>query len=230
MKESQILTYAGLGLGALVAIKLFGNKSGTSVINPGTTGGNISYNSNGTFTNAPAPPASFNAAYYNSYQYPAMVRANPEIQNSNHTLSQSEAAQYKQNYLELQQWLPTVVPSSRFPGGELEALNWHWHNYGVAQKYSFMPFSPPKWDNYIPAPTNSNSSGGGSWLTDAFHIATGIIALLGTDERLNDKEVELLVTGSYIPLNILPFYDNVSAGRSEQITGRMQDLISQYLD
>lgn len=218
-KNNTMLYLGGAGVLAYLLLK---PKTATVV----TPGGAI------TVPGAPAPPASYSDAYYLAYQYPAMVAANPNITNPNYTLTASEANQYMQNYLELQQWLPTVVPHS-FPNNQA-ALQFHWKTYGVAQKYTFLPLIPPKNANWVHPPTTASSSGGGfPWSTVLTTAATVAIAIIGPGpqqiRRLNDAEIDLIINGSAIAKHIVPLYAQADHKLAVAIDNKINELITDYI-
>jgi hypothetical protein len=196
-------------------------------------------------TGAPAAPAVYDPNYYLTYQYPAMLAANPNIGNPNYQLTSADAAQYLANYLELQQWLPTVVPSSRF-SSQLQALQWHWTTWGVPSKWTFLPLVPPKRDAYVAAPVNSNAvpvagssakvtvnptaaaaSSGGNWVSAALPVVTTLIGLLGPgDNQLNNDDVAVLFNGGGVIKEMLPLFYNDS--RSFLIEDKLNMLLAQY--
>lgn len=199
------------------------NSSNNSNSNPATYGGP-------TITGAPPVPATFNEAYYKQYIYPKLVQNNPEIQNANHQLTNAEATQYKQNYLEIAQWLVEMLPHGNDPGfykTERDAMQYHWSHYGVPMKYSFDAFYPPKNDNWVKTPENANSSGGGFWST-ALSIVGTIISILGVTPKLNDHEVELVLTGSAVIMPLLSFYEHREELKIDERKARLNSLISEY--
>lgn len=177
---------------------------------------------------APPIPATWNLSYYLTYEYPAMLAANPNIGNPNYQLTQAEANQYFNNYLELQQWEVTVVPKPF--ANLLIAMQYHWHTYGVAQQYSFTPFLPTKNVNWTPPPVNKNASGSStqSWIGTALSIATTVAAILSPPPVLNHAEAEVLINGSAIGLNILPMFYEATNGYASAAMGKMEDLLTQY--
>jgi hypothetical protein len=161
-----------------------------------------------------------------------MVNANPNIVNPNYQLSPAEAQQYKMNYLELQQWLPSVM--KQFNNSELAALQYHWTHYGVSLKYSFMPFTPPKNANWVHPPPAPNSSGSGSTFSSILGtVASVAVALLGTndqagEQRLNDMDIELLFNGCAIAKHIIGFYQVADPKLTARIDEKMNEVLAQY--
>ena len=176
---------------------------------------------------APPAPTSYNQAYYLQYQYPAMVAQDPNITNPNYTLTQAQANQYLQNYLELQQWITTVVPKPF--ATQLAALQYHWKTYGVALKYTYLPLIPPKNANWTPPPANANSSGSSSTFSTILGAATSIIALLGDKQRLNDADLELLFNGCAVAKNIVPLYMKADPRMSVLINQKMDEVLTDYI-
>jgi hypothetical protein len=215
MKTETIVLAGG---GVLALILLMKSNSASTSTTPGNTGA----------SSVPPPPSSYDDNYYKTYQYPAMLKQNPNIGNPNYQLTQAEAAQYMNNYLELQQWLPSVMPS--IFSNMRDAMQDHWHLYGVAMKYSFMPFTPPKNVNWTHAPENKNSSGSGSgWLGDALSIATTVVGFLGiNDNKLNNEEIGVLINGAAIIKQALPFYANVENDPAGAINAKLTSLLEQY--
>jgi hypothetical protein len=183
----------------------------------------------------PAPPASYNQAYYLTYQYPAMVAANPNITNPNYQMTAAEAQQYYNNYTQIQQWSATVIPKP-FPTLQA-ACQYHWKTYGVAQQMSFMPFTPPDIQGWTPPPANANTSGSSSVLSTALKVAATAAPyaaiLLGVgappQNQLNDADVEILINGGGIALDILPYYYSTPNGATvRETTNKLTALLKQY--
>lgn len=245
-KKNDLIMYGAIGLGAYL---LLGKKSstgvtlntgstvpkpGTVLTNPGQTnvgGYNISI-PNGVDPNARIYPAGGTFANTITYgQYAVAQQLNPNNGNPNYTLTDSEAQQYLQNYLDLQQGLPAWV--GHVPGINTlnDAARDHWKKYGAAEKRIFTVLTPPSTVAFIPAPPNPNtstSSGGGkSWISSALGIAGSIISLFGADDPiLNDYEAEILITGSAILSDILPMFshDPLYPG----IRAKSTELLEQY--
>jgi hypothetical protein len=223
MKTNDMLMYGGLGLAAYM---LLGKKVpgvSTPVTSLPTNSGTVS------------PTAGY--TQFTPPNYAAMVAANPNVQNPNYILSHPENAAYGANYLDMQQWVAQpinnkhgwVVPD-QYPD-TWTAVQWHWTNIGCAQKRSFIAFTPMcmvPWSG-PPINTNAASSGGGSsWLGSALSIAGSVIAMFGVTPVLNDAEAEVLITGSYIGLNLLPFYYGEPGSLAIQAEQRVSDLVKQY--
>jgi hypothetical protein len=182
--------------------------------------------------NHPPVPTSWNYAYYLQYIYPAMTAANPNVANPNYQLSASELAQYLSNYSDLRGWLNSGIIPHPF-ANQNAALQSHWTHNGVAESRSFMPFLPTTTAPYTPPPANANTSGGGSWITDALKVAGTVVAVIaGTDGSttvlLNDREAEVLIEGSDIGLEMLKFYYNETNGLALAIEEKNLELLKQY--
>lgn len=240
-KNSNTGLYIGLAAAA-GAFLLLKSKSTAAVTTPGNTS---VYNATGGYPyailpGAPPVPSTWNFQYYLQWIYPAMIKANPNVQNSNYQLTPAELQQYYASYPDLQGWIPTVVPHN-FPD-QNTALQSHWTHNAVAESRSFMPFLPTSTKGYTPPPANSNSSGGTPWYSTALSIAGSVIALAGRDEfdnpvqsvalmsvpKLNDYDVEILITGSAIGLELLPFYYGQPGGIALQAEDRIKSALTQY--
>lgn len=227
-----------IGLAAAGGLFLFMNKGtaapGTSIL---STGGSYPYL---ILPGHPAVPSAWNYQYYLQWIYPAMIAANPNVANPNYQLSQAELNQYLQNYSDLRGWLPTAVPHL-FPN-QNAALQFHWAHSGPTESRTFLPFLPTTTAPYTPPPANPNSSGGTPWYTTALSVAGSLIALAGRDDfqdaiqstellaapRLNDWECEVLISGSAIGLEILPFYYGLPGGRALEAEDRIKAAVYQY--
>lgn len=132
-----------------------------------------------TVPGAPSPPASWDRNYYLTYQYPAMLAANPEIANPNHILTAQEAAQYEANSLNLQGWVNYVLNVTHDFSTAQQALQYHWSTYGAVDKGTFLPLIPPDNTPFVPAPVNKNSSGSSSaTLNTIISVAGGVLTAL----------------------------------------------------
>lgn len=179
----------------------------------------------------PAPPAIFNEAYFMQYQYPPLTAANPNLLNSNYTLSQAELNQYAANYVDVAQGVKTWTSN----GGNFNAnLQSHWKQYGVAQHRVFVPFLPTDTTPYVAPPAGSSSSGGGggsSWVGTALTVAGSIVALLGPNDPipfLTDLDLETVVEGGAIMKDILPLFYQADS-RAIDIEGNLDATLNNYL-
>jgi hypothetical protein len=200
-------------------------------------------------------PLTWNAAYYQQYQYPALVALNPQIQNSSYQLTSTDAVNYLNNYLELHEWLATgVVDGKRFKTQQ-QALQWHWTTYGVPYQYSFVPFVPPKNVNWVPPPPNPKAStsvfgtilrittvvagatleiASAGTLTPIVAPATGAaLAVEGTihgvpNDALNAEEIDIIVMSAAIIKKILPFYLISQSTRVNSIANKIDFLLTTY--
>lgn len=181
---------------------------------------------------APAAPASYNDQYYKTYQYPAILAAYPQVGNPNYVLTPTDAQNYLNNYLELQQWVPTVVGSGKKYSNAQAALQWHWKTYGVPYQYSFIPFTPPKNANYVPAPAVAKSSGSSSTFDDILKgvgtAVTVVASLAGPGDGLNDTQLVLLLNGGGVLKNILPLYANDDRQHVMAIEQAFDSVINGY--
>lgn len=199
----------------------------TKTLLPGGTSGN---GASPVVPNAPAlTPLAWNEAYYNSYQYPQLVANNPNLQNPNYQLTDADASNYLNNYLELQQWVQNADVKKKF-GNNKAALQWHWTTYGVPYHYSFVPFTPPKNVQWTPPPVNKNSSGNSSMFTTILgDVATVAVAALAGDEPLlNDAEINLVLTSAAVTKKILPFYLFGNQKLVSSISQKLDSIISAY--
>lgn len=213
-----------VGIGA--AVLYFLSSSSTTSLTTTTTPGGIT-------TNIPAAPAVFDETYYLTYQYPAMLAANPNIGNPNYQMTLDEANQYYNNYLGIRQWIATqgIVPK---PFQDLQtAVQYHWSNYGVANKCSFLPFTPTNNVPYnVPVKNNNTTGSGGSaqsWVGTAASVAAVVASFLGIDDgNLNATEAEILINGCAIVTDALPMFYGAPGGLALRIDTKMNDLLKQY--
>lgn len=210
-KNNNLLLYGGA---AVAAYLLFFNKSSATPVN--TTQ---------NYSNIPPPPAVYSQAYYEQYQYPAMLAANPNVGNPNYRLTDAEANQYLQNYLDLAQGLQLEATNGMTIQ---DAARRHWTNHGVAEKRTFLPLMPQDKTPFVPPPANNNASSG-SWITSALGIATSVVGLLGPgDVTLNQREAEVLINGGAILKNILPLFSEDP--REVAIDKKLTVLLEKYTD
>lgn len=211
-------------------------------------------NFSSTIPGAPAPPLVYNDSYYKTYQYPALVAANPNLLNPNYQLTAQDATNYYNNYLELQQWWNGEA-NKQFPSLQA-ALQWHWKNAGVPLQYSFVPFTPPKNVNWTPPPPKPKSTGSGvfSTILKAVTIAAGGVVTVATggaaaplvaagesavltaesaihgidDGLLNDADIELITTMAPITEKIIEFYRKSDPTLVNSISIGLTNLVSTY--
>jgi hypothetical protein len=248
MKTEQMLTYAGLGLGAylLLAPK---KATTTTVLAPSVPGGTTPYASQPVVNTTPVyqqqavtqiPPANGQPIIsadsgMTQAQYDAAKALRPDaIGNPGYLLTDAEVNTYLSNYLDLRQGLPNWIHNKdkeKTGGGAInniqDAARTHWRTDGSFEKRSFIPFNPPANKPYAVPPSNPKSSGGGSWVTTALQVAGTVVAMLGVndDPGLNDYEVELLLTGSAIVSDILPLFPG---DLPVKIKDRMETLVTYY--
>jgi hypothetical protein len=233
-----------IGAAGLAALFVFGNKStssGTSTTN------NPNIPPNSLLPNSPPVPTVFNQQYYETYEYPAMLAANPNIGNSNYSLTDAEARQYLINNNDIAQWAAIVVPTD-FPDNN-SAARYHWKTYGVAGKYSFMPFAPTKSTPLSASMVQSNQnqvaqakSGGSSFWSGLANSVLGIgtqlattAILAGCDNNtvagiteLNEHEQFVVTNGAAILFNILPYYNSQTNGsKANAIENRFNNVLLQ---
>lgn len=116
-------------------------------------------------SNAPAIPPVFDDIYYLTYIRPAMIAANPNVDNPNYQLTPTDQDNYMNNYLDLRQALPTWLGKT-FPGNQKittlpQAIQRHWNIYGIPDQRTFLPLPWSTTANYVPPPVNTKSSGNG---------------------------------------------------------------------
>ncbi len=225
MNIPKPVLYIGGGLAAYVVLKPMLTKAGATI--PKATNSTIPTSQASLLTpGAPNPPAVYDGNYYLAYEYPAMVKANPNVTNSAYNLTDGEATQYMANYLDISQYANAPSSIKNF-GSALNAARKHWHDHGVAEKRTFMPLQPPFTVPFKPAPANGGSSGGGSWVTDALSVATTIFSFLGSDD-LNDRELELLFNGGGVMYDVLPMFYDADPVVTTKIKERLDDLLTKY--
>lgn len=234
MDTGKILLYGG---GAVAAYFLFlapktpGISSNplNSILNPGSAGISTTVGINSGVKGG-------NGSFYLCSNYAALLSANPNLGNPSYILSPAENSQYLANYSDLQTGLPTWVGQKDNRGitvGSLsQAVQEHWSIYGCAEKRIFLPMQPPSTAAFIPPPANPKSSGGSSTLSTVLGTAVSVLGLLlGEDEgqRLNDKDLELLFTGSKVVFDILPFYVTVDPKNSGLIGDKLTEVLNDYM-
>jgi hypothetical protein len=207
-----------------LALYLFTRQS--TVINP-ATGAPVTTSAGGTPTTYGIGVPGVGPHAETVANYAALVAANPNLANPNYQLTAAEAQQYAANYLDISQGVAT------WPGGLSQAnLQKHWTLFGAPYQRIFIPLVPPSGAPYIPVQQNPNSSGGGgsSWVSSALSIAGTILpAILGNDPKLNNAEVQMLMTGACIIKDILPMYRQRNGPAVDQIGARLTDLLTQYV-
>lgn len=200
----------------------------SSILSPGAVGIPTTYGINSGVKGG-------NGSFYLASNYAALVAANPNLGNSNYTMSPAENSQYLSNYQDLQTALPGWVNTTIFGvkiGSLQQAAQMHWHMYALSDKRIFVPLTPPSTAAYIPAPANPKSSGGGSFWSSALStVASVAIAVLGTntpEPKLNDKDLELLFTAGYVVFDILPLYKDVAPELVGAINDKYTEILTQY--
>src|SRR5882724_4506833 len=239
MKTKEILLYGG---GALLAYEFFLKPKTTA---PGTTSVNpISTIFNPSPTTSPTGALiginsgikGGNGSFYTISNYNQLLAANPNLGNPNYQLTDAERTQYLNNYLDLQQGLPSWVgrkqPDGIIPANIQQAAQEHWHFFGCAEKRIFLPMQPPSTGAYQPPPPNagSTSSGGSgsSWISVAGSVAVALVGLLGEADKLNDADCQLIFTMSAIIKDILPLYQQSDPLLTRAIDNRMNNLLIEY--
>lgn len=218
MAKSNTLLWVGGGVAAFMLL----SKGGLSALSFGPK----TNAAPGTLVpNAPAPPSVYSQAYYNAYQYPAMIAANPNVSNPNYQLTGAEANQYLQNYMDIAQWSRTF--NNKTPQ---QAAQYHWTTYGVAERRTFMPLIPQDLTPYTPPPANKNASSGNSFSSILGTVASVAIAFAGTESnRLNNADVDLIFKGSAIIKEILPMYASSDLQLTRAIDDRLNNVLSDYI-
>lgn len=106
-----------------------------------------------------------NGSFYTVSNYAQLLAANPNLGNPNYQMTATENGQYFNNYLDLQQGLPSWVGQKMLNGVKatslMQAIQGHWTFYGCAEKRIFLPLQPPSGAQYIPPPPQPKSSGSG---------------------------------------------------------------------
>jgi hypothetical protein len=249
MKTSEMLLIGG---GGLVALYLLSGSSTTTV--PGTTTPSLTT----SLTNLLAPAASINPAspvvsgapisngiynkpYYLSYQYPALQQQNPNVLNPSYILTDTDAANYIANYLDLQQALPTwgasaPIGADRLENGSIyDQARRHWTMYGVADQRSFVPFTPKANIPFVPATTTTAAkSSGGGILGDVLSVvkvaAPIVAAIAGTPpSNITNSDVDTIAQGSAIVMGIMPLFYNRDPTLSMGIEDTIKNTLTQYL-
>jgi hypothetical protein len=182
-----------------------------------------------------------NGSFYTVANYQALLAANPDLGNPNLNFTDAQAQQYLANYQDLRTalpgWIGVKQPNGFVPKTLNEAAAQHWHFDGCAEQRIYLPLVPPSSASYVPPPVNTQaaqSSSSGSWVTPALKVAGSIaMALLGTEPgsdqpRLNEAEVNKLITGSAVVKEILPFFANVEPNLVHLIDTKIDVLVSEY--
>lgn len=250
MKTTEMLLIGGAGLAAVY----FLSSSSTPTV-PGTTAttsvlSNLlsptpTVAANPASPVIPAAPVSnglWNNAYYLQYQYPQLQILNPNILNPNHMLTDAEAQAYLNNYLDLQQGLPTWPAQTganakyNLEGGNLyDKARSHWGQFGVPQQRSFYPFTPVSTLGYVyPTTTTASKSSGGGIFGDILGVvkvaAPVVAALAGVPAPgITNEGVDAMANGAAIALAILPMYYNASPTLSMNAEEGIKSTLTQYL-
>jgi hypothetical protein len=190
--------------------------------------------------------------------YAQLLAANPNLGNPNYQMTAAEYTQYYNNYLDLEQWAASMPKNNKDQviNGIGAQMQYHWTNYGCAEKRIFLPIEPPSNIAYVPPPVAPKSSGGGllSTVLKAATIVAGAAIEVGTagaatplvaagtsaaltvesaikgtnDNLLNDAELQLLFQGSAVLYDILPLYQNNDPVLTTAIKTKMDALLKQY--
>lgn len=179
---------------------------------------------------APPLPSAYNDIYYQTYIYPTMVAWDKNITNPNYTLTDEQLMQYADNYLEIRQWLPTVVPG-KFPSDQA-ALQWHWSTYGVPYKYTYLPLYPPKDASYVPPPVAVRGSSE-TWtiIGDVIKVGSTVVAAAAAGvnaKLLNNSEIELVVTSGWVLKNVLPLFAKSDNMLVSSIDKQLDAILTTY--
>jgi len=236
--NNTLLILGALGVGAYLVLNNSGSNPVSNLLTTATNVANTASSAVQTTTypylvaGAPALPNVFNQAYYAQYIRPAMVAANPNVNNPGYVLNQTDATNYMANYTDVQEWAnsPSVLAENQTGHSVLGACQYHWHTYGVPDQRTFLPLpwnDPAVW---IPPPVNPKSSGSGSTLKTIATVASVAAMFIGPNDVLNDTEINLLVTSAAITKKILPFYLQVAPDLVASINSKLDSLISQYAD
>lgn len=190
---------------------------------------------------APPTPTSWDQNYYLTYQYPAILQMYPNVGNPNYKMSDSEAAQYISNYLDLQQvW----ADQNNFKGGWDNAhtlpdfARSHFKKYGIPEKRTFTPLVPSRSIAYVAPPKTEN--GGfftsiGNFISKGANVVTSVIpyvaAFAGTNDQitLSPTDKEILLNGGGIMINIFDLYGQVNQQASEIMINQLQESIKSIL-
>lgn len=272
MKTEDIVLYGALAVGAYLLLTGNSSaSSSTTALAPGATAAttsplssllsipqnlisSLSTPASTTISSSiPPAPATFDINYYLTYQYPVMLAQDPSIGNPNYIMGDSGAQQYINNYADLQganlqSWpggLTKAGVRDSLPQGQtgiLDKARLHWTQYGVAQKRSFLPFTPynnsPQVGVPIPPVPVAKSTGGFlGTLASLAQIAVPIVtAVAGTGDMvqvplLTAEEVAVLVTGGQIVLDTLPLYFNSpsNGAAANEMYDDFENLIAQYV-
>lgn len=233
-KKNNTVLYVGLGVAGLAGIYLLTRPSVPGSSNPLAT---LIPGSMPTTYGVNSGIKGGNGSFYTTSNYQTLLAANPNLGNPNYQMTTAEANQYIANYSDLQQAFPQwIAAGNTYKGIKLttnqQCAQAHWNNTGCAEQRIFLPLQPPSTASYIPPPTNPSTkpSGGSNWLGSALQIAGTVAALLGPvqDPQLTDAEAQVLVTGSAVIKNILPFYLQVDKNLVDSISNKVDSLVSQY--
>lgn len=263
MKNNTLL-YVGLGVGAYLLLTGGTNPLATILptatssvpgVTPTPTGNPQVVQLGGTYVLAgsPAPPLSYPTGlwgtvkngYYTQYEYPAHQLVNPNISVSSYQMTDAEAQQYLNNYLDLKQWAntPGIKDNKDHTfASPLAAARWHWNTYQPGEQRTFLPMMPTFTGTFVAVQqatgvTVNPTTGGSSTINtvatiglDALKIAGGVIALLGpNDPQLTPNDVYLLATSGAVIKQILPYYNNKNnAKMALAINDRFDGLLKQY--
>lgn len=224
MDTSKLLLYGG---GALAVYYFFiAPKSGGALPGSGLFPAPASQGQSPTTYGVNSGQKGGSGSFYTVANYQQLLQANPNLGNPNYQLTQAERNQYIANYSDLQTGIAT------WPGGITPAnVQRHWNVYGVPEQRIFLPLQPPSTAAWIAPPSNPASSGGSSTFSSILGVATTVLGLIlgpSKDEKLNDKDLELLFTGAYVIYEILPLYAESDPALTMAIKDKLTDVLTQY--
>lgn len=251
MKQNTLLYIGGAGLLAYLYLTKSPNNSAPGIFSSVLPG--VPQTVTPTTAGAPPTPTTFDKNYYLTYQYPAILAANPNIGNPNYRLTDSEANQYLANYLDLQQaWADPGNHNN--PGWDRantpqDFARSHWRQWAIPDKRTFTLLVPSSTTTYNDPHTASNSgfftsignfiaknsstllSQGGNLLTNALKTAPAAAAIAGINDTptLSPKDRDTILNGSGIVLSIYEAYSAINQYKSDQAIQSVYNVLNQLL-
>lgn len=222
MKNNTLLYVGGAAVLAYLYLKGTPAASSTTAV----SAANYPY----LIPGAPPLPQTWDFNYFQTYEYPAMAKADPEILNPNHVLTPAEAAQYEANYQDVREWLNVVTSAGQqYAGNPAAALQYHWHSAALPDSRTFLPLLPTATaGGYVPPkPVSGTSSGSSSWISTGLSIASTVAQFLGNEEvKMNDYDIAVLLNGAAVIKELLPMYYIDS--RALNIENKLTALLNEY--
>ena len=240
MKQNTLLYIGGAGLLAYLYLTKSPNNSAPGIFSSALPG--VPQTVTPTTAGAPPTPTTFDKNYYLTYQYPAILAANPNVGNPNYRLTDAEANQYLANYLDLQQaWADPGNHNN--PGWDRantaqDFARSHWRQWAIPDKRTFTLLVPSSTTNYNDPHTASNSgffTSIGNFIKNnsgaIIQYAPKVAALAGVNDTptLNPRDRDTILNGSGIVLSIYEAYNAINPYKSDQAIQSVYNVLNNLL-